>query len=129
MEQIPDQNQAPGTDKPPLQYLPFRSLRELENKVEKLNYIKKMNAALLKTVLDVYNVKYTELFDGAIFLESGAIPEVALEAVAGALNQTKEHLDEVFKELGIITADKTPTGEQHKELYEGLINALNHRNN
>lgn len=129
MSEIPDQNQAPGTDKPPLQYLPFRSLRELENKVEKLNYIKKLNAALLKTQLDLYNVKYQELTDGAIFLEAGAIPEHALEMITETLKTCGQQLKEVFNQLGIITADKTPAGDQQTELYEGLINMITHRKN
>jgi hypothetical protein len=125
---------APGADNPPVNYIPFKTLKDLKQSLEKLDFISRMNAELLKEILSQYGIDYIELDNGNIMLEKGALTAsgvnpTALDCIAEILNHNKERIVECFKNLGVITTRKPFAGDETPAIYEGLIEALNNRNN
>jgi hypothetical protein len=125
---------TPGADNPPVNYIPFKRLEDLRRAMEKLDFINRMNSALLREVLDLFHVPYSELDNGNIILEKGALTGPGVEpgatgAVADVINHSRNRIAECFKSLGVITTAKPFEGDESPKIYEGLIDILNNRNN
>lgn len=118
----------PGMDIPAINYLPFKDLADLEIKMEKLNFIKKLNNNLIKTALEIYKIRHSTLPDGTIIIEPNAIPEACIEEITQRLRTMGSNMKQCYLELGIVMTNHQGSNEPGA-LYEGLINALSNRKN